>query len=291
MVPHRPAAERHLPRGRGGAGRSAVPGLRRGRRGRRAAPRPYRLRPPPAAQRPDRARRRPRERCGRDLLRLRPAAGRRHRHHPAAAAAAQDAAARRPGLPGAAALHPAPQPRRAATARPGVRPRLGGADRKARLGPVHARPLAELAQAEMRGRAGAGRRRLHRAVRQPGRLRRPAAGLPPGRAAAVRGQGRHRLRHRDPAVAARPARRDRGGPPALRRARQGAGRPLGAARTRRAGRLHRVDPRRPPAPPPLPGAARGQGGGRRGPRDPAGALNAARVADRRRHTGPAAAGR
>ena len=62
--------------------------------------------------------------------------------------------------------------------------------------PVPRRPLARLAQAQVRARAGGRRRRLHRAARLPRRDRRAADRLLRVRSAALRRQGRHRLRHR-----------------------------------------------------------------------------------------------
>ena len=56
---------------------------------------------------------------------------------------------------------------------------LGGADRQARRQPVRRDALARLAQVQVRARAGAGDRRLHRAPRLARRVRRAAARLLP----------------------------------------------------------------------------------------------------------------
>ena len=104
-------------------------------------------------------------------------------------------------------LHPPPQPRRRGALSPGLRGGLGGADRQARGRALHARPLARLAEVQVRGRAGAGDRRLHGAARQPPGAGRAAAGPLRRRAPALRGQGGHRVH---PGDAARPRRSTRG---------------------------------------------------------------------------------
>ena len=79
---------------------------------------------------------------------------------------------RRPGPP-----DPAPQPRRRGAVPRGVPQGLGGPDRQARRLPLHARPLARLAEVQVLGRAGARDRRLHRAAGEPHRAGRAAARL------------------------------------------------------------------------------------------------------------------
>ena len=80
---------------------------------------------------------------------------------------------------------------------------LGRRHRQAARLAVRASPLAALAEDEMRGVAGARRRRLHRSAAQTRRSRRAARRLLRRRRLRVRRQGRHRLRHE---AAARPAR-------------------------------------------------------------------------------------
>ena len=85
-----------------------------------------------------------------------------------------------------------------------------------------------------------------------------------GRGAAIRGEGRHRLRppgaRRPQRPLPRPARRAI----AVRRTGPREGRALAAPGSGRADRVQRMDPRRQAPPPPLPGSARRQGaGGRR----------------------------
>ncbi|MFI9785049.1 hypothetical protein ACIHEI_16305 [Kitasatospora sp. NPDC051984] len=113
-------------------------------------------------------------------------AGRRPRPHCAAAAHPQGTAARRARLRRPAPLHPAPQPLEPAAPRHRLRPRPEGADRQTRRRALRPPPLARLAQAQVRGRPGVRRRRLHRGRRQQRGLRRPAARPLPGRAPAQR---------------------------------------------------------------------------------------------------------
>ncbi len=83
---------------------------------------------------------------------------------------------------------------------------LGGRDRQAPRLALRAPPIEALAEDEVRGLAGAGRRRLHRSAGRPRRLRRAAGRLLRGIGPRVRRQDRHWLRHRAAAHAAGPAR-------------------------------------------------------------------------------------
>ena len=87
--------------------------------------------------------------------------------------------------------------------------RLGRRDREAPRLDLRASPLAALAEDEVRGDAGARRRRLHRSARRARRPRRAARRLLRRRRLRLRRQGRHRLRHEAAARAARAARRAR----------------------------------------------------------------------------------
>ena len=86
---------------------------------------------------------------------------------------------------------------------------LGRRHRQAARLAVRAPPLAALAEDEVRGDAGARRRRLHRSAGRARRPRRAARRLLRGRRLRLRRQGRHRLRHEAAARAARAARRAR----------------------------------------------------------------------------------
>ena len=102
---------------------------------------------------------------------------------------------RRPGP-----LQPAPQ-----RARRGALPRRlpegpRGHHRQARRQPLPRHPLERLAQAQVPRRAGARDRRLHRAAGVAHGLRRAAGRLLRGRPAALRRQGRHRVRPRHAAA-------------------------------------------------------------------------------------------
>ena len=79
---------------------------------------------------------------------------------------------------------------------------LGGRDRQAPRLALRAPPLAALAEDEVRGDPGAGRRRLHRPARLARRPRRPPGWLLRRRRLRLCRQGRHRLRH---GAAPRPA--------------------------------------------------------------------------------------
>ena len=98
-----------------------------------------------------------------------------------------------------------------------VPPGLGGAHRQARRRALPGRPHPGLAEVQVPERPGVRHRRLHRPAGIPHRVRRAAARLlRPRRQAALRRQGRHRLR---PAHADQPARgpgRPRAAGPALR---------------------------------------------------------------------------
>ena len=172
---------------------AAAPGraealVRPRRGGRRLRRRAHELRPP----------RPPRPRGGRDrLLRLRHPRARRRGPAAAAAARAQGAPARRAALRGPAALRGRPRRQRRRALRGGVPARLGGPDRQARRQSLHGQALQGLAEGQVRLRAGAGRRRLHRAEGQPHRLRRAAARRLRGRRPRLRRQGRDGLRPGD----------------------------------------------------------------------------------------------
>ena len=130
-------------------------------------------------------------------LRLRRALARRLRPPRAAAARPQAAPAPRVRLPRPRAADAAPQRRRRGVLRRGVPARLGGPDRQARRQHLLVAALGRLAEVQVRARAGARRRRLHRAARLAHALRRAAARrLRRRRRAALRGQGRHRVRPR-----------------------------------------------------------------------------------------------
>ena len=113
--------------------------------------------------------------------------------------------------------------------------------------PYRAHALERLAEVEVRRRAGARDRRLHRAAGVADRLRRAARRLLRGRTAALRRQGRHRLRPRTLASSASAPARARARRPAVRRrapgparhalGRAGAGGPVGFAEWTRDGRL------------------------------------------------------
>ena len=134
--------------------------------------------------------------------------------------------------------------------------RLGRRDRQAARLAVRAPPLAALAEDEVRGDAGAGRRRVHRSAGRARRARRAARRLLRRRRLRLRRQGRHRLRHEAAARASRAAGRDRDPEAAVHQSHRAAApaRALGAARDRRAGRVHRMDGARQAAP--LPPARR-----------------------------------
>ena len=103
-----------------------------------------------------------------------------------------------------AALHRASGQRRRGVLHRSVPPGLGGAHRQARRRALPARPQPGLAEVQVPERPGVRHRRLHRPEEIPGRVRRAAARLlRQRRQAALRGQGRHRLR---PAYADQPAR-------------------------------------------------------------------------------------
>ena len=85
--------------------------------------------------------------------------------------------------------------------------RLGRRHREAARLALRAPPLAALAEDEVRGHAGARRRRLHRSAGRPRRPRRAARRLLRGRRLRVCRQGRHRLRHEAAARPSRAARR------------------------------------------------------------------------------------
>ncbi len=107
--------------------------------------------------------------------------------------------------------------------------------------------------------------------------------------AALRGQGRHRLRPGGAAPYPRPPRRAGADPLALRGRGTGAGRALGTPRAGRRGRLHRVDQGRHAAPPPFPGPARRQEAVRGGTGGAAGGVNpGGRTRAVRREAGPPA---
>ena len=111
-----------------------------------------------------------------------------------AAARAQGRAAPRAELPGAGALHAAPQRARRGDVPRGLPQGPGGHHRQARRQPLPRDALERLAQAEVPRRAGAGDRRLHGAAGLAHRLRRAARRLLGGRRAELRGQGGNRLR-------------------------------------------------------------------------------------------------
>ena len=164
---------------------------------------------------------------------------------------------RRPG-----AIQPAPQ-RAGRAALPRRLPEgARGHHRQARRQPLPRHPLARLAQAQVPRRAGARHRRLHRAAGLAHGLRRAAGRLLRGRTAALRRQGRHRLRPRRPWRDAGRALREleRDDPPfadvhPVPRGTHWVEPELVAQIA-----LHRVDPRRPAAPPALPRPARRQAG-------------------------------
>ena len=167
----------------------------------------------------------------------------------------QAAAQERARVPRHRALDAVPQRRRRGAVQRGLPQGLGGADRQARRQPVRHHALEGLAQVQVRARPGARDRRLHRTAGLARRVRRAAARLLPRRPARVRRQGRHRVRHRDaPRRSARSCAQLQARRPAVRRPEhdQGTQRHLGRAAARGPDRLHRVDPRRAPAPPPVP---------------------------------------
>ena len=132
--------------------------------------------------------------------------------------------------------------------------------------------LARLAEVQVRAGPGAGDRRLHRRRgASRAELRRAAARLLRRRGrAALRRQGRHRLRRGDAARPRRAAARRCAAttPPFADAARDHASATATWVEPElvAADRLHRVDARRPPAPPALPRAARRQGRARGGAR-------------------------
>ena len=144
----------------------------------------------------------------------------------------------------------------------GVPPGLGRAHRQARRRALPARPHPGLAEVQVPERPGVRHRRLHRPAEIPHRVRRAAARLlRRRRQAALRRQGRHRLRPAHPDQPARGPGRPRAAGPALRARPRPAPIPraLGRAPACRPGRLQRVDHGRGTAPPPVPGPAPGQG--------------------------------
>ena len=168
----------------------AARGLRRRRRGRG-------LRQAAASRASPGCQRRARERRRDLLLPVRRAAPRRPGRPRAAAARAQGGAARRARL-----RRPGPLQARIATSdgeelfREACRKGLEGIIAKRADSPYRADALERLAQAQVPRRAGAGDRRLHRAAGLAHGLRRAAGRLLRGRRAALRRQGRHRLRPR-----------------------------------------------------------------------------------------------
>ena len=136
------------------------------------------------------------------------------RHHVARRPRRHRAAARRPArTPGRVAAAGAAAPCHAARRRPAVgarvQRRLGRRHREAARLALRAPPLAALAQDEVRGVAGAGRRRVHRSAGRTRRARRAAGRLLRWRRLRVCRKGRHGVRHEAAARAARAARRAR----------------------------------------------------------------------------------
>src|SRR3989440_3202325 len=248
-----------LPRAGGRARASARRGARRRRRGRGGGGRRPGLQP--AGARRARADRRV-------PLPVRPGSSRRIRHAPAPAEGAQGAAPPRRCLRGPAAAHAAPQPGRPGAVSRRMSQGLGGADREAGGQPVRRKALARLAQAQVRQRAGARDRRLHRAARDARGTGRSAARLLRARPPALRGQGWHGLRPRDTARSGETTRAAAPARLAVRR-RRGTGprHQLGRAAAGGSDRGQRMDPRRSPAPSALPRPARGQGPARRRARE------------------------
>ena len=121
--------------------------------------------------------------------------------------------------------------------------RVGRRDREAARIAVRTPALEALAEDEVRGVAGAGRRRLHRSAGCARRTGRAARRLLRGRRLRLCRQGRHRLRHEAAARSAPAVRRDRTAHAAVHEGHRPAARAraLGSPGDRRAGGVHRVD--------------------------------------------------
>ena len=126
------------------------------------------------------------------LPRLRHPLARRPRRDVAAARRAPRAAG---GAAAAAAAAARRRARRSEAVGARLPRRLGRRHREAARLALRAPPLAALAEDEVRGVAGARRRRLHRSAGRPRRPGRAARRLLRGRRLRLRRQGRHRLRH------------------------------------------------------------------------------------------------
>src|SRR5918996_1203535 len=154
---------------------------------------------------------------------------------------------------------------------------MGGRHRQARLGAVHRRAIDRLAEAEVRAGPGVRDRWGHRPEGLADRPGSHPGRLPRGRRARVRGEGGDRLQ-----PGAAPGASEEAGSPgaghtavhARDRAPAGQGRSLGPAGPGGAGRVRRVDPRRPAPPSAVPGTADGQGSPRGRPgASPGGAVS------------------
>ena len=147
--------------------------------------------------------------------------------------------------------------------------RLGRRHRQAARFAIRAPPVAALGEDEMRGVAGARRRRVHGSSGRPRRPRRAPRRLLRGRRLRLRRQGRHRVRYEAPPRSSRPAGRDGDREHAVHESHGTAApaRPLGATRDRGPGRLHRVDGSRQASPLPAHRHPCRQVGARRRARD------------------------
>src|SRR5919197_38072 len=144
--------------------------------------------------------------------------------------------------------------------------RLGGLDREASRRALRAPPVDELAEVQVRERAGVRDRRLHGPQGLTLRVRRAPARLLRGRRARVRGEGGDRVRHRDARDDVGTAAVDRTGHDAVPgRSPSPVERPLGPTRARGPDRFHRVDRGWAAPPPAVPGAPAGQVRPRGGP--------------------------
>src|ERR671918_115697 len=158
---------------------------------------------------------------------------------------------------------------------------MGGRHRQARLGAVHRRAIDRLAEAEVRAGPGVRDRWGHRPEGLADRPGSHPGRLPRGRRARVRGEGGDRLQPGAAPGASEEAGSPGAGHTAIHRrdrAPAGQGRSLGQAGPGGAGRVRRVDPRRPAPPSAVPGTTDGQGS----PRGRPGATRGAAVTDQRR---------
>src|SRR5919106_6457151 len=158
---------------------------------------------------------------------------------------------------------------------------MGGRHRQARLGAVHRRAIDRLAEAEVRAGPGVRDRRGHRPEGLADRPGGHPGRLPRERRARVRGEGGDRLQPGAAPGASEEAGSPGAGHTAVHprdRAPAGQGRSLGPAGPGGAGRVRRVDPRRPAPPSAVPGTADGQGS----PRGRPGASPGGAVSEERR---------